>query len=183
MNPSPDRKVTPIRVLTPNLRKRLKSPLGMLIRGHPDQTVRRLKEIMDDECPTELVSVGDEVSKSMIERGIVPRVLIVDGKIMRKPVTPIRVDVDHVLRVRNPAGRITEDAFSGVREAFKMDGRVKVLVDGEEDLLTLPAILNAPPGSFVVYGQPREGIVLVRVTDEAKEMARRIIEEMEEKKD
>lgn len=138
---------------------------------------------MKEENPTELVSVGDDVSKNLVERGVVPRVLIVDGRIMRKPVTPIRVEVDHVLRVRNPAGTITDEAFSVIRKAFSMGGRVEVVVDGEEDLLTLLAILNAPVGSFVVYGQPHEGLVLVKVTDDTKKMACRIMEEMEEKKD
>ena len=179
----PDRRVTPFRTLTPNLRKRLKAPLGLLIRGSPDQTIRRLMEIIGEENFTELVSVGDDVSKNLVERGVVPRVLIVDGRIMRRPVTPIRVKVDHVLRVRNPAGTITDEAVSVIRKAFSMSGRVKVVVDGEEDLLTLLAILNAPVGSSVVYGQPHEGLVLVKVTEDAKKMACQILDEMEEKKD
>ena len=40
---------------------------------------------------------------------------------------------------------------------------MKIVVEGEEDLATLPAILYAPPGSVVVYGQPDEGSVLVKV--------------------
>ena len=45
---------------------------------------------------------------------------------------------------------------------------MKIIVDGEEDLATLPAILYAPLGSAVVYGQPNEGSVLVDVTPEKK---------------
>jgi len=48
------------------------------------------------------------------------------------------------------------------------DERIKIVVDGEEDLATLPAILYAPLGSAVVYGQPNEGSVLVEVTPEKK---------------
>jgi hypothetical protein len=54
-----------------------------------------------------------------------------------------------------------------------------VVVDGEEDLLTLVAVLHAPEKSLVVYGQPQEGIVVVRVTKQKKEMIRRIVEAME----
>jgi len=41
------------------------------------------------------------------------------------------------------------------------------------------AVLHAPEKSLVVYGQPQEGIVVVRVTKQKKEMMRRIVEAME----
>ncbi|MCW4027273.1 MAG: GTP-dependent dephospho-CoA kinase family protein, partial [Candidatus Bathyarchaeota archaeon] len=68
-----------------------------------------------------------------------------------------------------------------VGEAIRFDGRVKVLVEGEEDLLTLVAVLSAPLGSLVVYGQPRTGIVGVGVTEAAKRKFRGIVERMEER--
>ncbi len=53
-----------------------------------------------------------------------------------------------------------------------------IVVDGEEDLLALPAILSAPIGSVVLYGQPaspdasqggpNQGIVCVRIDQQAK---------------
>jgi uncharacterized protein (UPF0218 family) len=39
-------------------------------------------------------------------------------------------------------------------------------VDGEEDLAVLPCLLNSPKDAFILYGQPNEGVVLVKV-DEA----------------
>ena len=42
------------------------------------------------------------------------------------------------------------------------------MVDGEEDLLALVAVLYAPQNSFVVYGQPHCGIVFVKVTSRRK---------------
>jgi uncharacterized protein (UPF0218 family) len=44
-------------------------------------------------------------------------------------------------------------------------------VEGEEDLLTLVAMAVAPLGSFVIYGQPGEGLVVVEVDDAAKNRA------------
>ena len=52
-------------------------------------------------------------------------------------------------------------------------------VDGEEDLATLPAILVAPKGASVVYGQPGEGMVLVQVDREATERARDLLTRMD----
>ncbi len=54
-----------------------------------------------------------------------------------------------------------------------------MVVDGEEDLLTLVAVLCAPENSLVVYGQPHEGIVVVKVTEKTKRKIRRIVEAME----
>jgi uncharacterized protein (UPF0218 family) len=55
-----------------------------------------------------------------------------------------------------------------------------VMVDGEEDLLTLVAVLSAPEHALVVYGQPHRGIVVVKVTEETRERMRRIVDAMEE---
>jgi hypothetical protein len=53
---------------------------------------------------------------------------------------------------------------------------VTVEVTGEEDLAALPAMLAAPLGSTVVYGQPGEGMVRVAVTPEARRRARELFE-------
>lgn len=46
-----------------------------------------------------------------------------------------------------------------------------ILIDGEEDLLVLPAIIYAPLGARVYYGQPGEGLVEVVVTHRKKRQA------------
>ncbi len=50
-----------------------------------------------------------------------------------------------------------------------------VMVEGEEDLLTLVAVVLAPLGSLVAYGQPDRGIVIVVVSDVEKSLAEQII--------
>jgi uncharacterized protein (UPF0218 family) len=54
------------------------------------------------------------------------------------------------------------------------------MVDGEEDLLALVAVLSAPEDALVVYGQPHVGIVVVKVTEETREKMRHIVDAMEE---
>ncbi len=168
-------------LLTPNLRKRLKAPLGLLIRGSPNQTTERLKKLIKEKKPEKLISIGDKVSETMIGSGISPNILVVDNKVMREPISPIEVEVDKTLQLRNPAGTITDEAWHVIKKAVDDKGRVKVLVDGEEDLLTLVAVTCAPENSIVVYGQPNEGIVVIEVTVDIKKSINRIIEEMEEK--
>lgn len=168
-----------IRRLTPPLRERLKSPLGLLIRGTPDETMKKLGELVKREKPSKIISVGDIVSESMAKRGICPQVMIVDNRVMREPIAPISLDADQTLHLKNPSGTLTDQAWSIMQEALRQVQRTKVVVDGEEDLLTLVAVLCAPENSLVVYGQPHEGIVVVKVTEQTKGMIRRIVEAMD----
>jgi len=172
--------VIKIRYLTPTLREKLKAPLGLLIQGSFGETMKNLKELIEKEKPSKIISVGDTVSDNMARHGIPLQVLIVDNKVMRTPIQPIAVDADQTLPVKNPPGTITEEAWAVIREALRGKRRTKVLVDGEEDLLTLVAVLCAPENSLVVYGQPHEGIVVVRVTEESREKMRRIVDAMEQ---
>ncbi len=168
-----------IRHLTPPLRKKLKAPLGLLIRGSFNQTVRELEKLIERERPLKIISVGDVVSDNMIKHNILPQVLVVDNRVMRETIKPILADVDRTLHVKNPPGTLTDEAWLVMQEAMEGSQRTRVLVDGEEDLITLVAVLCAPEGSLVVYGQPHEGIVVVKVTDQMKEVVRGIVEAME----
>jgi len=157
----------------------LKEPLGTLIRGSPNQTMHRLGRMIEEERPPKVIAVGDVVSRSMVEHGLQPDIIVVDHRVMRSPSTPFEAGVDRTVRVRNPAGTITEEAWLVLRDVMRQEGRTRVLVDGEEDLLTLVVGLHAPDGSFVVYGQPHEGIVVVRVTESKRRMFRQIVNLME----
>ena len=168
-----------IRRLTPALREKLKFPIGLLIQGTSDETMKKLGELVEKEKPLKIISVGDVVSNNMTKHGIFPQVMIVDNRVMREHITPISLDADQTLHLKNPPGTLTEQAWSTVQEALSQAQRTKVVVDGEEDLLTLVAVLHAPEKSLVVYGQPQEGIVVVKVTRQKKKMIRRIVEAME----
>jgi uncharacterized protein (UPF0218 family) len=158
----------------------LKKPQGLLIDGPLEKTMKRLKEFIEKEKPSLVISVGDVVSRNMIEYRISLNVLIVDNKVMRKPIQPITVDADQTLYAKNPPGAITDEAWAAIRSAVEQKGQTRVMVDGEEDLLTIATVLSAPEGALVVYGQPHRGIVVVKVTEETKERMRRFVDAMEE---
>ncbi len=141
--------------------------------------MRELGELLEREKPSIIISVGDVVSENMAKHGISPQVMIVDNKVMRKAIVPIFLEADQILHLKNPPGTLTDQAWSIMQEALRRVQRTKVVVDGEEDLLTLVAVLCAPENSLVVYGQPHEGIVVVKVTEQTKRMIRRIVEAME----
>jgi uncharacterized protein (UPF0218 family) len=98
---------------------------------------------------------------------------------MRKSILPTALAADRTIYVKNPQGTITDEAIAAIQEAVRDNQRVKMVVDGEEDLLTLIAIIYAPENSFVVYGQPYEGIVIVKTTPDKKAEIAEILKTME----
>ena len=163
--------------VTPELRARLKEPFGMLIRGSFAETMGKMDNIVKREKPPVVVSVGDTVSRNLHEHQLNPQLSITDNKRMRKRIKP-RIFTAKLFHVKNPQGTITEEAITAIKEALESDERVHIIVDGEEDLLTLIAVLYAPENSLVVYGQPYEGIVVVKVTSEKKAEATEILKAM-----
>lgn len=164
--------------LTPEIRRRLKKPIGTLIKGSFKETIEKLKDLMEKENPPMLISVGDSVSKNLTRNGMFPKLSIVDDKVMRRRIQPIELAVDKTVHVMNPSGTITKEAITKIQESIEDNRRVKIVVDGEEDLLTLIAVVYAPENSFVVYGQPHEGIVVVKVTRQKKAEITKILEAM-----
>ena len=161
--------------LNEEMRKRLKNPIGTLIIGNPEKTMNYLKRNIALEKPTKLLAIGDNVTINMIKYGIKADLYIVDNKIMRKPIQPIRFECVTTVRVKNPPGTITSEASEALRKAINNSSVTKIIVDGEEDLLTLPAIKFAPEGTIVVYGQPCIGIVMVKVTSAKRKEVEQIL--------
>lgn len=147
-------------------RQSLKRPLGELFKT-TEEAVERLRKVR----PARLITVGDVVTAEFLKAGLKPDVVVVDFMVMRSSAgEEIKRTIDAysvpVRRVKNPAGALTPE-LRGVLEGVAPP--LKIVVDGEEDLATLPAVLSAPVGSVVAYGQPGEGVVLVGVTDGKKQ--------------
>lgn len=117
-----------------------------------------------------IIAVGDVVVATLLEAEITPAVAIVDGQTKRAPVDADVLDlhdtIEPAITCVNPPATLTRSLLVAIAEAMSMTTPVKIVVDGEEDLAVIPAILAAPPGATVVYGQPDEGMVAVEVTDE-----------------
>ena len=79
--------------------------------------------------------------------------------------------------IENQPGHIT-DALAREVERVVGRGEGKIFVDGEEDLAALVVLSVAPDGAVVVYGQPDEGPVLVRVNDEVRGSAKTLLDKM-----
>ncbi|HDM88464.1 MAG TPA: DUF359 domain-containing protein, partial [Candidatus Bathyarchaeota archaeon] len=92
--------------------------------------------------------------------------------------SPVNFKAENIFRTRNPAGTITGESWKTIERAINCSGKTKVIVDGEEDLLTLVAVLSAPDGSIVIYGQPKRGVVVIEVNEKIKQRFHEIISEM-----
>ena len=159
---------------------RLKTPLGKLLPGTPAETMPRLRAMIQQNKPPKVTTVGDVVSRETLATGIQVNLRIVDQMTLRKSINPIEIKAEVTYRVRNPAGVITRQAWDAIREALQHREAV-IYVNGEEDLLAIPAILESPDNAFIVYGQPSQGLVVVTASPvtkhEVKEMMTRMTEE------
>ena len=165
-------------VLPERLRIALGRPIGDLLAGSDIDLGEVLRELVAKEKPPKLILVGDTVSRRATQGGLVPDVVIIDNKEKRQPSVKYDYPSGRVIKAKNQPGKIEPEAQMAVERAIlgKAD---RVEIDGEEDLLTLIAARAAPMMSLIVYGQPNEGVVLVRVSAETKRQVDRILDQMD----
>ena len=168
--------------LTPRLRIFLKEPFGDLITGTPEQTMRILKGLIEVEKPHRVITVGDVVSQNLHECSLNPQLSVLDYKSLRDQPMPKQTPVEKTVYVQNPQGTLTDEAIEAIKNALESNVHTHVVVEGEEDLLTLVAVLYAPEGSFVVYGQPYVGVVVAKATKDRKEQVNEFLNEMKASK-
>lgn len=169
-------------ILTPELRIKLKAPFGSLIQGTPEETMDIMDDLVKKERPLKIVSIGDMVSRNLHKRNIHPQLTVIDNISQRYQAMPQEDVVEKTVYVNNPQGTITQEAIFAVKKALDENEHTHIVVDGEEDLLTLIAVLYAPENTFVVYGQPYSGIVVVKVTVEKKTQAQEFLNAMKASK-
>jgi len=170
--------MTIVYTITPELRAKFKEPFGILIQGSFDKTMSEIKELVNREKPPRTISVGDVVSRNLHEHNIHPQLTIIDTKFLRNRNMPQKISAEKTVHVNNPQGTITKEAISAIKEAIEKNEHTHIVVDGEEDLLTLIAVLYAPKKSFVVYVQPYSGLVVVKVTPGKKAQAKEFLKAM-----
>jgi len=167
-------KMTAKYIVTPEVLSKFKDPFGMLIQGSFEETMIELEDFISKEKPPMIISVGDTVSRNLHKCKIVPQLSITDNKSMRRKLQPEIFPKKSIISVKNPQGTITQEAINVIQEALQIKKQINIVVDGEEDLLTLIVVLNAPLNAFVIYGQPSKGIVVVKVTPQKKAEAEKI---------
>ena len=156
---------------------RLKTPLGELLKGMPSDTMPKLKILVQERKPPKVITVGDIVTRESLKARIPVSLKLVDQMTLRKVLDHFEIKTERTYRVRNPAGVITQEAWDTIKEALRQRDAV-IFVDGEEDLLAIPTIIESPENSFVVYGQPSEGLVVVTATVTTKAEVKQMVDRM-----
>ena len=162
--------------LPDDLRDQLKNPLGNLI---SDNDPNRENIIKKNSAESIIITVGDRTTENMLQLGLKPQVQIIDGLEKRDQcLVPADDTVNTKLSCINPSGEITEESIQVIQKAFSSKPPVRIIVDGEEDLLVLPACMSAPENSVVMYGQPNEGLVIIHITPEIRAKVQKILDAM-----
>ena len=157
--------------------QRLKEPFGRLLPGTPAKTMSALNSIISQTQPRRITAVGDVVSRETLVAGITVNLRILDHISMRRPTAAFNLKVSKTYRVKNPAGVITLEAWETIKKAMK-DHEALIVVEGEEDLLALPCIVESPNNCLVLYGQPSKGLVVVDTNSKVKDEASLILSRM-----
>ena len=176
-------------------------PLDILIAGNREETIAQVENIFRDylKSGTQLAFyiVGDIVAKDFFSNQFLKnyvKICIIDERTQRKQ---IKIDFEEffekVIEFKNPEGTIDKDSWGLFRNIIKSGKKTLIkIIEGEEDLLVLPLILEIPmeeqTKSFVFYGQPPitdsqfmipEGIVIVNIDEKTKQKVHKIIDIME----
>lgn len=167
-----------------SLRPTLQKPLGKVFKDTKSllHYINIMKWIM-------IITVGDIITDSLLKEGIDPDLKVIDFRSRRESYIgsdPFIYKKKGLTLVNKP-GTINLKTAEKLKELIHIQSKKLhptnyalctngwLVVDGEEDLLTLPAILFAPLNSLVLYGHWQYGIIVVEVSEEIKDKVKKII--------
>ncbi|MFO7967827.1 MAG: DUF359 domain-containing protein [Archaeoglobaceae archaeon] len=170
--------------LTEELREECSKPFGRLYSGD-NVEIKAIEELQDHSI---LVCVGDMVSYHALVSGLNPQIILIDKKTKREFNEEVADEVDRlsseyqVIEALNPTGYVTADLAQKIETSVKkVDSgqKIKMVVEGEEDLAVMPLVCVLPQNSLIIYGQPDEGIVALKVTHHKKILIHHVLRKME----
>jgi pantetheine-phosphate adenylyltransferase len=152
-------------ILPKNLRSALQAPWGEVISSVP---------INLDSA--KVITIGDATTIGFNKKNVGQFLSIIDFLIHRKvefhTLSELGFKGQRVQKVNNLPGTISFELFVAIESALKSRNKENViLIDGEDDLAVMPAILLSPLGISIFYGQPDKGLVRITVNEENKERA------------
>ncbi|MFQ5782837.1 MAG: GTP-dependent dephospho-CoA kinase family protein [Nitrosopumilus sp.] len=154
----------------------MKIPLGILLPESQADKFHIQKHLSENSY---VITVGDRTTEKMIDFGLIPSLQIIDHHEKRQEREPPKLANATELTVDNPAAKITTQSIDIIKRAFTMKPPVRLSVHGEEDLLVIPVCIHAPENAVVLYGQPNEGLVIVKITPEIRNKTQTLLESME----
>ncbi len=178
-------------ILPQQLREDLRKPLGRVFYGkedHLEATARKTLQCFKTLKWPVVIAVGDIITLSLLKVGFNPSVKIIDFRSKRRQLDtafftllrqlsslPLSLPSPFINRPGTIESKTVEAVYRAIQKAVYKKEKPWVIVSGEEDLLTLPAILLSPLQSLVLYGHFKYGVIGVVVEEEIKNKTRKII--------
>lgn len=163
-------------ILPESLKEELRRPIGIIFSNTQElvQSINRLNNII-------LIAVGDIVNQELTNNYVKVDLKIIDFKTRRRIINDSSlksvinkagtINAETVRNLNKTIRRLLRSELSGTRN----DKSNWFIINGEEDLLALPAILLAPLNSIVMYGQYEVGVVVIKVTEKMKKKIKDLI--------
>ncbi len=136
----------------------MRKPIGIVIRHRPPRSIHILKKIMIDLELRYIATVGDIVTLNVIRYWRVPDIAVIDNRTLRgkevDTLGTISVLFKDILRLHNKPSTLSSKSFDTIETSINLvrqGHNTLIVVDGEEDLLSLLVILYLDKG-LVVYG-------------------------------
>ncbi len=144
--------------LSKKILNKFKAPLGKII-----------QHVIPAEAGIHIITIGDITTRKFLEHDITPKLSIIDLKTRRLSVIPRPAGPwESILKAKSLPGSISTSLILAINKSIRKSGGSLVVVNGEEDLATIPAVLLSPFGAKVYYGQPNAGMVQIIVNQESK---------------
>lgn len=125
-----------------------------------------------------LITVGDISTQAFNQKVSNHPISLIDFIVERKKIFEKIEDLgfsglERIIDIENQPGTVNGELFFIIQKVIHSVGeqRFIVKIQGEEDLTVLPCILSAPLGWKIAYGQPHQGVVILEVTEELKDLA------------
>ncbi|KPJ57530.1 hypothetical protein AMJ49_00160 [Parcubacteria bacterium DG_74_2] len=151
--------------LPKKLRPELRKIWGIPFFGKRNQVLRKFQEFIKKRKTKTIITVGDYCSLNLPSH-----IKIFDGKVKRKKIKKI---LKFSLSCQNPRGTIQKEVWLVIKRAIK--NNENIFIDGEEDLLVIPAVLLARKNTLVVYGFQDKGVCVIEVSLKVKKIFKELL--------
>ena len=158
-------------ILPTKLKKELRKIWGVPFFNGKKKVTRKFKKFIQEKKFKKIITVGDYCSLTLPSD-----IKIFDGKIKRRRIEKL---LKFSLSCQNPAGTIRKEVWPILKKAI--ENNENIFVEGEEDLLVIPAVLLSEKNTAIIYGFPEKGICLIEVTPEMKKTLKELLRKFETK--
>lgn len=139
-------------------RTKLQQAFGKPLYGDISVVANQYNKFIKEKKYRRIITVGDYCSSHFKSD-----VKIFDRKVQRKV---FNHQYQCAQTIKNAPGTIQKEVWPAIKSAIK--NKTNLCVDGEEDLLVIPAVLQSHGKNLVIYGLPNQGICLIETLPQTK---------------